>query len=165
MRGASALFVYIRDSVIAIRVCADPLQAAYSHAVAYRNHLAVLVSFFAAFWTNWVTCNRETQRRTRIYSPRRDIESSGIILQDYGEQSPKSKYAWVLSVCTHVQDFLDLHGFLPHLRSMVDRSRRIRPCRQGRSNLAPHLLPPHHILTRHGQPSSPVTLTGKLGRL
>ena len=75
------------------------------------------------------------------------MESSHIILEDYGEQSPESKYAWVLSVRTHVQDFLDFHGFLPHLSPMVDRSRRILWCRQGRSSPAPHPLPPHHILT------------------
>ena len=67
MRKAGALFAYIRDSVTAIRVCADPFKATYSDAVAYRNHFAVLASFLTTFWTNRVTCNRETQRRTRIY--------------------------------------------------------------------------------------------------
>jgi hypothetical protein len=61
------LFSHIRNSVTAVWVCADPFKTSYSYAVAYWNHLAVLAPFLAAFWTNRVTRNRETQRRTRIY--------------------------------------------------------------------------------------------------
>ena len=61
------LLAHVGDPVTAVRVCTDPFKTSYSYAVTYWNHLAVLAPFLTAFWTNRVTRNRETQRRTRIY--------------------------------------------------------------------------------------------------